>query len=216
MAERPIALTRREADALKRLMRSEQERLKNSRVRRRRHVTGGGNSGAGEVIMFRLEEELLRGSNASARMVDPSSLTTKAGAIITVYDDEKKWFGRGTAAESGDDGGDARGTSNLGWCSRKSESNYSIISMGTWYRWIQGTLAANQDANPWRAMVADCDGWDGEWVRPDDTQESGAGGEYITLNRGCVPDASAADAAFFIAVFDEIDLAYRLLVFCCQ
>ena len=198
--------------------------VRNEFHRRRRHIYMGGGSGA--LVMFRLEEELQVGRSASARMMDECDLVTIEGAAITVMDDERKWFGRGDPAPSGDAGGDGRisGTSvsNVGWAMRVTGCEdlfYSIVSMGTWYRWIEGVLSADS----WVIHLTDVDrGWDGDtganfeysekFVRIDDVQASGEGGDLITLQGACIDPVTGLQ---FKAVFDEISRLYRVVMVCC-
>lgn len=175
--------------------------------RRRRHVNL---AGAGQVIMFRLEAEQLRGMAAHARIIDPKTLITKPGAVIVVQDDDHKWYGRGVPAPAGDEGGDPPGESNIGKAMRTGAEEddsrvYSIIAMGTWFRFITGNLTASS----WEVDAGSVQGWDGEWARADDGTASGT----LTLSGACV---DPVEGAFFIAVFDERGRTYRVITLCCQ
>jgi hypothetical protein len=157
------------------------------------------------LVMFRLEANLARGGTAAARLVDPATLLTQPGATITVSDDELKWFGKGAAAPSGNAGGDGRGAgatlANLGWASLKSAGVYSILSMGTWYRWISGTL----EEDSWDVTSANVTGWDGEAV-------ADGGDGTVTLNGACI---EPMEGLFFVAVLNEITLQYQVVTICC-
>jgi hypothetical protein len=163
------------------------------------------------LVMFRLEEELLRGESAEARIVDPGSLRTRPGETITVSDDQRKWFGPGSPAPSGDYGNDPRGSSALGWAAKAlaegsggpSEA-YSIVSMGTWYRWIKGEL----DGEDWSVSADSVVGWDGDCPRSDAGTTTGT----ISLDGICTDPAGGL---VFIAVFNEITLKYQVITICC-
>lgn len=176
--------------------------------RRRRHVNLGGVSRGTDVVMFRLEEELLVGEAADARIMDLAELVTAAGTLIAVQDDQRKWFARGSTAPSGDTGGDAPGTANIGYCIPTGSAEedgtpiYTILSCGTWYRWIEGFLSNDS----WQ--VSTVTGWDGSWARDD----SGSTGGTITLSGVCVEPIAGM---YFKAVFDEQNPSYKIVTLCC-
>lgn len=227
MADTPTAFTEEGARQIIEEILRTRSLPRNDFHRRRRHVTGGGGSGSSDLVLFRLEEELVVGHAAEARIVNADSLVTESGETITVMDDERKWFGRGDPAPSGDAGGDARisgsSYSCCGWaCKVVGDTTfYSILSMGTWYRWLQGVLSDGQDEHPWRVNLSDVSGWDGDlgtnrgynskFVRADDEQESGVA-EFLTLSGACI---DPVDGMNFKAVFDEIGRVYKVITLCC-
>lgn len=178
--------------------------------RRRRHVNLG--SAVPSFAIVRFEEELLRGNAADARLVDPSGLTTMPGPVIVVMDDQQKWFARGNPAPSGDTGGDGRGDADLGVAMKTGATEqgeggerdvYSLISCGTWARYIEGTL----ETDSWE-VSSGIGFWDGSWVRGDD----GAANGTVTLMGMCV---SPVEGMEFKAIFDERQLAYKVISLCC-
>lgn len=178
--------------------------------RRRRHVNLGG-SGGSDVIIFRLEEELQVGNAADARIVAPDTLLTQQGPLILVQDDEFKWFGRGSVAPSGDTGGDVAGNSNLGLALRTGaieegtdRAVYSVISCGTWCRYVEGHLTADS----W-VVTSDVAGWDGSWVRGDDGSVAGT----VTLAGICVDPVAGM---YFVAIFNETNRSYKIITLCCE
>jgi hypothetical protein len=180
-------------------------------------ITGGQGT---TVVMFRPEEELFRGMAANARIVDPATLLTKPGPQIIVQDDERKWFARGETAPSGDDGGDPKGNACFGFALKANLTDdgqvgsgdifselqvYTVISVGTWYRYITGTLLGDQ----WEVEAENVTGHDGEWPRSDMGTNTGK----ITLYPlGCL---EAAYGVEFRAIFNATNRHYEVWSACC-
>lgn len=168
-----------------------------------------------QLVMFRLEEELFHSPSpnvgkAKARIVDPATMLTKPGPVIIVYDDEVKWTGPGLPAPSGDDGGDDRSGSAIGWAAFKNDftstgeveseddvglAKFSIVSMGSFFRYISGLM---QDGSRGTILAA----WDGDFLPPGDTLHS-------------LPCQMPEGECYYYAVWNEVDYQYELFEFCC-
>jgi hypothetical protein len=112
---------------------------------------------------------------------------------IEVFDDQVKWFGYGSAYEG-----------NRGFALPRGEGKYSIVSMGTWARYIRGTITGD-------GCVTHTDNvtfWDGQFVRADGGEKEGP----ITLSCICI-DPNETDE--FVAVFNEKTRMYQPTTFCC-
>ena len=109
-------------------------------------------------------------------------------------------------------GGDSQGQANLIW-GRPFGTGYAFVSGGTYYRSIEGTLAAGQISNPWRALVSAISGFDGEFLYGIQEGVSG-GGDYITLTGGARDCGSPMDGDRFGAELSDCG-SYRLKWKCC-
>lgn len=198
-------LTEADRAVLRRVVRQELERRLNTRTRRRRHNTAGGSGSSSDVVCFRLEQELLCGTEASARIMNQATRRTQAGPPIIVRDVEAKWFGRGAEAAAGDDGGNLQGPADIGFAMKAFSTTYDIISMSTWYRWIRDFLSDDS----WVVQAEDMSGHDGNWPRADDGTVTG----NLTLTGVC--DIEPVEGLEFIAKFNERERAYEVVTICC-
>lgn len=163
-----------------------------------------------ELQLLRLESDLCRGGSATARIVSCATSLTLPGDTVTVTDPTKAAFCKGSAAGSGSTGGDSQGQANLIW-GRPCGSAYRFVNGGTYYRYIEGTLAAGQISTPWKVLVGAITGYDGEFLYGIQAGISGAS-DYITLSG--TPCGSPMDGLAFGAVAHDCG-AYRVIWMCC-
>lgn len=168
--------------------------------------------GARGLTLLRLEANLCKGGTSTARLMSTScaSPVTLSGSTVTVCDPINKAFCKGTAAASGNSGGDSQGQANLIW-GRPFAGGYAFVNGGTYYRYIEGTLSAGQISTPWKSLVSTITGFDGEFLYGVQAGVSG-GGDYITLS-GTTCGSPMDAVAYGAVAFDCA--SYRVIWMCC-